>query len=342
MAKTSRKKRSSSKKNQTKIISFICGLIIIGAIVIFGGAELGGLNTSVPLNTSTPSSSLINDEGSLSMYVIDIGQGDAILLAKDGKYALIDAGESMSPGERESRTAIFTCLDSLGVKNIEFLLITHQDYDHIGSAKDVLSTYNVGIVYDNGVEHTSATYEKLMQYILDENINYKVVRDGDLVTSPWSEVKIDVLSPPQDLIMSGSSPDINENSIVLKITYNTVSYILTGDAEDKAESYILSTGADIDTDILKAGHHGSSSSSTDAFLEAVSPGIIVISVGAGNSYGHPHIETLTRYAKYCEFIYRTDLDGDVVITTDGSAYSVYTENEHFPDTILVSGDGVHV
>ncbi|ABN06565.1 beta-lactamase domain protein [Methanocorpusculum labreanum Z] len=336
MAKRSGKRKRSSKTAQTKIISLVCGLLVIAAIVIFGGAELEGTGSSNPL------ASQITDEHAFSVHVIDIGQGDAILLSKDDTYALIDAGETMSPSDRESRTAIFAYLDSLDIDRLEFLLITHQDYDHIGSAKDVLSTYDVGTFYDNGVEHTSATYEKLMTYISEENVTYSIVREGDQIESPWTDVTIEIISPPQDLIMTGSSPDINENSIVLNITYGEVSFILAGDAGEKAEEYIISTGTSIDAEILKAGHHGSSGSSTDAFLEAVSPNVIVMSVGADNDYGHPHLETLTRFAQYTENIYRTDLDGDVIITTDGSEYSVITENEHIAENILVSGNGVSV
>lgn len=333
MAKRSGRKRRSSASAQKKIISLIAGLLVIAAVVIFGGAELGGFGGSTPL---------ITDEHAFSMHVIDIGQGDAILLAKDGTYALIDAGETMSPSARESRSAIFAYLDSLGVKKLEFLLLTHQDYDHIGSAKDVLETYDVEVVYDNGVEHTSATYEKLLQYISDEKIRYTIIREGDVITSPWNGVTIEILSPPQELIMAGSSPDINENSIVLNVTYGSVSFILTGDAGKKAEAYILSAGKTVDAEILKAGHHGSSTASTDAFLKAVSPNVIVMSLGAGNEYGHPHIETLTRFVKYTDHIYRTDLDGDVVVTTDGSVYSVVTRNEHVKENMLISGNGVRV
>ena len=336
MAKRSGRKRSSSASAQKKIISLIAGLLVIAAVVIFGGAELGGFGGSTPL------APLITDEHAFSMHVIDVGQGDAILLSKDGTYALVDAGETMSPSAREARSAIFAYLDSLGVKKLEFLLLTHQDYDHIGSSKDILATYDVGVVYDNGVEHTSATYENLLQYISDKKICYTIVREGDQIASPWNGVTIEILSPPQDLIMAGSSPDINENSIVLDVTYKTVSFILTGDAGKKAEAYILSAGKTVDAEILKAGHHGSSTASTDAFLKAVGPNVIVMSLGAGNDYGHPHIETLTRFAKYTDHIYRTDLDGDVVVTTDGSAYSVVTRYEHVKENMLVSGNGIRV
>ena len=321
-----------------KLVSILIGLFVVFAIGFFGveTGVIGGNSALVPL---------VDDENAFSLHVIDMGQGDALLLSKDGKYALIDAGETMSPSERESREAIFAYLDSLGVKKLEFLLLTHQDYDHIGSALDVLKRYDVGVVYDNGVEHTSKTYENLMAYLVEEDVNYKVVRDGDKVTSPWPEVMIEVVSPPQDLIYSGKKADVNENSIVLKVTYGSVSYLLTGDAEEKAEEYILSTKADIDADILKAGHHGSSSSSTKSFLAKVTPDVITISCGEDNDYGHPHIEPLENFAKFttAEKIFRTDIDGDIVVTTDGTEYSVAVRNSpHDAAKILISGNGVKV
>ena len=321
-----------------KLVSILVGLFVVFAIGFFGveTGVIGGNSALVPL---------VDDENAFSLHVIDMGQGDALLLSKDGKYALIDAGETMSPSERESREAIFAYLDSLGVKKLEFLLLTHQDYDHIGSALDVLKRYDVGVVYDNGVEHTSKTYENLMAYLVEEDINYTIVRDGDKVTSPWPEVMIEVVSPPQDLIYSGKKADVNENSIVLKVTYGSVSYLLTGDAEEKAEEYILSTKADIDADILKAGHHGSSSSSTKSFLAKVTPDVITISCGEDNDYGHPHIEPLENFAKFttAEKIFRTDIDGDIVVTTDGTEYSVAVRNSpHDAAKILISGNGVKV
>jgi len=336
MAKKRRSKKS--QKQMKKLISLFLGLIVVIAVGFFGveSGFIGGESSLVPL---------VTDEKAFSLHVIDMGQGDSLLLSKDGKYALIDAGESLSPGERESRDAIFAYLDSLGVKQLEFLLITHQDYDHIGSALDVLKKYDVGVVYDNGVEHTSKTYENLMAYLVEEDVNYKVVRDGDRVTSPWDGVTIEVVSPPQNLIYSGKTADVNENSLVLKITYGDVSYLLTGDAEEKAEEYILSTYADIDVNIIKAGHHGSSSSSTMDFLYRVTPEIVLISCGEDNDYGHPHIEPLENFAKFttAENIFRTDIDGDIVVTTDGTKYSFAVRNApHDASKILISGNGVKV
>ena len=140
--------------------------------------------------------------------------------------------------------------------------------------------------------------------------------------------------------MTGSFPDINENSIVLNVTSGNVSFILTGDAGKKAEAYILSTGTSIDAEILKAGHHGSSTSSKNAFLNAVSPSFIVMSLGADNDYGHPHIEALTLFAKYTDHIYRTDLDGDVRRCDDRRRSSLLRRSvfEHSREAVIVFGE----
>ncbi|MDO5843821.1 MAG: ComEC/Rec2 family competence protein [Methanocorpusculum sp.] len=336
------RKRTSKKKQkqQKQIVLAVLFIILIAAVGIFGGGEISGLFGHK--TNSTPLAPLVTDEHAFSMHVVDCGQGDAILLSKDGHFALVDAGETMSPSDREARDKILAYLESVNVSKLDFVLITHQDYDHIGSILDVLKKYPVATVYDNGVEHTSATYEKLMTYILDNGINYEIVREGDKINSTWEDVSIEVLSPPQDLIMSGSSPDINENSIVLKVTYGKVSYLLTGDAGKDAEEYILSTSANINSDVLKAGHHGSRTSSSADFMKAVTPNVVVISVGDGNSYGHPHIEAMNRFVKFTDLIYRTDIDGDIVVTTDGSVYSVNTRNEHVASRELFAGDGTKV
>lgn len=334
--------KKKSSKNQTKLISFIAGVIVIILVVLFGGANVSDIFGDIGLSgnhgtQSGPSGTLISDSSALSMHVLNVGQADCILLSKGGVYALVDCGESSEPSERESREAIYRYLDDLGVKKLDFLLVTHQDYDHIGSAKDILSRYSVGTFYDNGFTHTSATYEKLMTYIDENNIRYKVVYAGDSIKSPWSGVTIRVLSPPEGYI----DKDVNHNSIVLKITYGDVSYLLTGDATTQTEEYILSSGVNVDADVLKVGHHGSYSSSSEAFLKAVSPGVSIISCGADNEYGHPHSDALKRLAKFTNYLYRTDIDGTILVSTDGKEYSVVTENGTAYDKVkeFVTGDG---
>lgn len=319
-----KKTRQTSKRNQKKQKSIITSLIVLILIIIFGGLGINGGFDDLFGSSGTysiPSSIRIDDPSALSMHVINIGQGDCILLSKDGKYALVDAGKSNQKNDIDSTSAITSYLNALGVKQLEFMLISHQDYDHIGSAKTVLSNYPTKAFYDNGFPHTSATYENLLTYIDEENIFYKVVFAGDSISSPWKGVSITVLSPPKDYL----TDDVNDNSIVVKVTYGTVSYLITGDATTETENYILSAGADIDSDVLKVGHHGSYSSSSASFLKAVCPTMSVISVGDENSYGHPHKDALKRLNKYTKYLYRTDIDGTVVISSDGKSYSIKTE-----------------
>lgn len=199
-----------------------------------------------------------------------------------------------------------------------------------GSALDGVKKYEVCTVYDNGVTHPSATYEKLMQYILDEDISYRVISAGDIIPSPWNDITLNILSPQKDLIIVGSRPDINENSVVMKVTYKDISYLLTGGAEKKAKEAMLAEGMNLNADILKAGHQGSYTSSTKAFLNVV----IVISFGEGNEYGHPHKEPMKRFVQMTKHIYRTDMDRDVVVTNDGTAYSAVTRNAHGYEKVI--------
>jgi len=347
-----------TKKKILIVISILVAVLVIGCsgcVSIQKTTDISSIpSIQVDIPTKTPTETPVNtqenttlqkqaiyDKSAFSMHVIDMGQGDAILLEKDGKYAMIDAGETSTPSERDGRTKIFKYLDEHGVKTIEFLLLTHQDYDHIGSALDLIKNYNIKKVYDNGFPHTTKTYLNLMTYILENDVPYQQIREGDKIESPWKDVTFTVLSPPQDLI----DDDTNHNSIVLKVTYGDVSMLLTGDAEKQSENYILSTDADISAQILKAGHHGSKNGSTNNFLNAVSPETVIISAGTtetGNSYGHPHTAFLKRIVKVVtpNNIYRTDIDGSVVVTTDGKTYSVTPENtERDLSEILFSGQG---
>ena len=360
-------RKRARKNNAAAVIAIVVVLAVVisAGVLVFGhfgsSADKNPVSEISPLpvepvvtpSTDTPASPVepepslpvadpVSGTGSeFTVHFIDIGQGDAILLEKDGKFALVDAGETTTPSTREAQQKLFSYLDSHGVTKLEFFLMTHQDYDHIGSAMNLLKTYSVGVVYDNGFVHTSKTYENLLTYILENDVTYTQVRYGDTVVSPWADVAIKVLSPSHDLI----DKDVNHNSIVLKITYGDISYLLTGDAEKKTENYILSTGEDISADILKGGHHGSSESGSTAFLRAVDPDVVVISCGTsstGNSYGHPHTEFLERLVQFvpASSIYRTDVDGSVAVTTNGKTYTITTENqEHDLSQILLSGNG---
>ena len=212
----------------------------------------------------------------LTTHFIDVGQGDSILLQFNGKNVLIDGGtQEMGP-------RVETYLRNHGVSSLNLLVATHPHEDHIGGLVTILKDLPVKQVLDSGQPHSSQVYETFLTLIDQKNIPYNVAQRGQKINLD-KDLMIDVLSPPQNLF----SDDLNQNSIVLKITYGKVSFLLMGDAGAEAESSLISTSYDLKSDILKVGHHGSSSSTSTAFLNDVKPAISIIEVGAGNDYGHP-------------------------------------------------------
>ena len=203
-------------------------------------------------------------------------------------------------------------LKSHGVNTIDVLVSTHPHADHIGGLLTVLEEFPVKVVYDSGIPHTTQTYENYLTLIDEKNIRYVVPQRGDNIDfSP--NVTVQVLSPPSGGIAGG---ELNENSIVLKITYGNVAFLLMSDAGFPAEDAMLSSGLDLKSQVLKVGHHGSKYSSGMVFLKAVDPEYSVIEAGT-NPYGHPAPETLSHLEEIGSKVYRTDRDGNIVMTSDG-------------------------
>jgi len=248
--------------------------------------------------------------GDLAVHFIDVGQGDSILLTFRDKTMLIDAGER-GMGER-----VIEYLEERDIESLDVVVATHPHSDHIGGLAAVISAYPVGRFVDSGQPHTIATYENLLALIEERGIPYTVVERGQTIALD-PDLEIQVLNPAPEF-----SDDVNENSVVLKVTYGKISYLFVGDAGEPAEEDMMEAGLDLDADVLKVGHHASRYASSARFLDAVSPAISVIQVGEGNDYGHPHKEALERLEATGSRIYRTDLDGTVVVTTDGEALAV--------------------
>jgi len=250
----------------------------------------------------------------LTAHFIDVGQGDSILLQFDGKNVLIDGGiQEMGP-------RVETYLRNHGVSSLDLLVATHPHEDHIGGLITILRDFPVKQVLDSGQPDSSQVYETFLTLIDQKNISYNVAQRGQKINLD-TNLKIDVLSPSSTLF----SDDLNQNSIALKITYNKVSFLLMGDAGFEAENSIKSEGYDLKSDILKVGHHGSSSASGTSFLAKVKPAISIIEVGKGNDYGHPTQKTLSALQSIGSKIYRTDTNGNIIITTDGLTYSLSTQ-----------------
>lgn len=248
----------------------------------------------------------------LTVHFLDVGQGDSVLLVYNGKAMLIDAGE------QDQGKNIVAYLHAQGISKLNYVVATHPHSDHIGGMETILNEFPVEHFVDSGYPHTSKTYEKMLTTIDEKNIPFQVAKKGEKIKLDPA-LNIEILNPE-----SQYSDELNGNSIVLRISYGEVSFLLMGDAGLETEEKILKSGEEVDSDILKVGHHASTSGSGESFIAAVSPEVSVIEVGAGNDYGHPHAEVLGRLQKVSR-VYRTDLDGTITVTTDGLTYSVATE-----------------
>jgi competence protein ComEC len=256
----------------------------------------------------------------LTVHFIDVGQGDSELLQFAGKNVLIDAGtQEMGP-------RVESYLQNHGVSSLDLLVATHPHEDHIGGLITILNNIPIKQMLDSGQTHTAPSFESYLNLIDQKNISFAVAERGQTIDLDPA-IKIEVLSPT-----STPFDNLNENSIVFKVTYNKVSFLLTGDAGIEAEDSLLSSGYDLKSDILKVGHHGSSSASSPAFLSRVMPTSSIIEVGENNDYGHPTSKTLSALQSISSKVYRTDLDGNIVITTDGQSYSVSTGKQSWSTT----------
>lgn len=297
---------TAQKKTQGSLYTALF-LILSGYIIVAGclGAVTFGL---------TAQSHLAGNEGKLSAGFLDVGQGDSTLFLYDGKTILIDAGEF------EEADRVVRDLRLLGVTKIDLLVATHPHSDHIGGMQKVLAAFPVEEVLDTGLAHPSLTYEHFLETIEEKHIAYKVAEQGQSIDI-GPEVRVLVLSPPQGL----PDDDLNANSVVLRISYGTIDFLMTGDLDKTGEDALIRTSYPLDAEILKVGHHGSSSSTSPAFLARVRPETAIISVGEDNPYGHPHEETLHLLKENGVTVYRTDRDGTILVRSDGLSYSVKTE-----------------
>ncbi len=254
------------------------------------------------------------NEGKLSAYFLDVGQGDSSLIIFGDKTILIDAGE-IDMGDR-----VVNDLKALGVTRIDLLVATHPHSDHIGGMQKVLETFPVGQVLDSGIPHSSVLYERFLETIDKKNIPYEVAVQGDTIDLDPA-LRIVVLSPPEQRF----GDDLNTNSIVLRISYGTINFLFTGDAGGEAETALVKSGYALDAQILKVGHHGSLHSSSPAFIARAHPETAIISLGQNNPYGHPHQQAVDSLTGAGATIYRTDRDGTILVKSDGTSYAVKTE-----------------
>ena len=246
-----------------------------------------------------------------TVYYIDVGQGDSALVVCDGKTMLIDGGEA------SASRLIYAFLESHGVTYLDYIVATHAHSDHVGGLAGALNDATAGIALSPVTEYDSRPFNSFVKYLDEQGVPVTVPDPGDTYTLGSAEV----------VIVGPINPSTNPNntSIVIKITYGETSFLFTGDAERSEEQDILEAGYDISATVLKVGHHGSDTSTTYPFLREIMPGFAVISCGENNSYGHPDENTLSRLRDADVAVYRTDMQGTIICTSDGNTVSIITE-----------------
>lgn len=282
-------------------------LSIISAILIF---VTFGCTMEMPVQNQETKSET-NNTKEMSVHFIDVGQGDSILVqSPNGKNLLIDGGT------KEAGKDVVNYLRQQKIEKLDYVVATHPDADHIGGLIGVLNSISIKNFVDSGKVHTTQTYEKMLQLILDKNIPFIVPIKGDKIPLD-PDVEITVLNTGED------SNDNNEASIVLKVQYEDVSFLLTGDADIGVEESMLKQ-YNLKSTILKAGHHGSDTSSSEAFIREVQPKVTVLSYGKDNTYGHPKKEVMARLKNVNSEVYATAEEGNIVVKTNGANFKVST------------------
>ena len=263
--------------------------------------------------------------GEMKVVMLDVGQGDSILVVSPaGKAALVDAGE---PGDGKK---ILEALARHGVKQIDLLIATHAHADHIGAADEIIRATNVGEVWHSGVPNTTKNFEDFLKAVDEKGLGLVRVEPGRLYDLGGGAV-IKVLAPVQPLFTKeqvgsrGNEP--NANSIVARLDYGQFSMLLTGDAESLTEERLMREGANIKARVLKVGHHGSRYATSPEFIKEGGFEYALISCGEKNEYGHPNQDVLKRLRDANVKVFRTDLHGEIVITTRGESSQIKPERE---------------
>ena len=315
------RKKQTRRKGKTAGGVSLFALLIVLALFLLDRQGIVDFQSMFPVPAANPS--VVSADGErLEVIYFDVGQGDSELLRipkGDGSYhhLLIDSGES---GYAEG---LISSLEDMGVKTLDTVVVTHPHSDHMGGMASILRHFTVGALYmpETAEQDTPTTrvYEDLLDAVEERSIPLHRLEEGGSLGLP-DTVKVRIFSPEAGRAYG----ELNNYSGVIRIAYGNTSFLFTGDAEALVEKEILDKGYQPGTDVLHLGHHGSSTSSTEDFLRAVSPDFAVISCGKDNKYGHPHKEVLDRLNALGCTVYRTDENGTIAAYSDGNTVAFET------------------
>lgn len=291
------------KKNKKILVIDFLVLMVLFIYAIFGTDLIKDTkgNLASVSNLTKEEKIKLNTNENLSVYFVDVGQADCILIRYKDNNMLIDAGNN------EDGPLLVKYFKDLGIEEFKYVVATHPHEDHIGGMDDIINNFKIDTYYMSDKITTTKTFEEVLDALEDNNMTYKVPVKG--YQFELENAKFSVISP------GISTSDINDSSIILKLNHGNNSFLFTGDAGSNVEKDILNE--DISSDVLKVGHHGSSYSSNLKFLKRVNPKYAIISVGKNNTYKHPSNKTLEKLEKMNIKIYRTDNDGTIICTSDG-------------------------
>lgn len=293
-------------RRKKKLITSLIIIIIAGVFYLFENYPTAFKENTINQRVEEAP---VTAEDRLEVTFIDVGQADSILLENEGQYMLVDAGNN------EDGPKLITYLKGLGINQFNYVVGTHPHEDHIGGLDDIINNFNIKNFYMPDVITTTKTFEDVLDALENKNIALTIPNKND--TFKLGDATIKVL-----YVGSEDEKDLNNTSIVLKATYQNVSFLLTGDASTKVEGNL--DRKDLESTVLKVAHHGSSTATNEEFLNLVNPKYAVISVGKNNQYNHPHTSVLNTLANHNITTYRTDEDGTIQMITDGVNIEINT------------------
>lgn len=318
---------SPEMKRRLILVAIVLVVVCIAALLLRGGRNIQPLVQAFPFLAeifpqeqpepeSLPAAVTVEEGKTLRVHILDVGQADCILIQGPEKTMVIDGGES------KNAAGIIRYLEDQGVEQIDYFLNTHPHADHLGGIVQVMKALPPKEFFYHPVPEqytpTTRIYQNLLQHLVDNKIKTTFLNPGDTIDLGNGAV-ITYLSPLEEY------SDMNNNSLAGRLVYGENTFLFTGDIETKSEKAILKSGAELSADVYSAPHHGSNTSSSQEFLNAVHPTYATISVGEGNDYGHPSPETLEKFDKMGITCLRTDECGAIVFTCDGRNMTVETE-----------------